>query len=201
MPPETETRRGFGIADGLVLVAATAAGLGLGRALEPDLPLWAVWGIVLRRPAAGWSFAEAVAKCRDFAAFVAAPSLAAWTVGAFVLHLRRPRPRGRLRVRRPGWMACLAASAVILIAAVLALWIGWTSGFARLTRGGRLLVLVVFGATYAGAAVFWTWAAMAVSGRWRPSPSWTDRLGRVLGVAWILLGLIYASSGFAEALR
>ena len=29
--------------------------------------------------------------------------------------------------------------------------------------------------------------ALAVAGRWRAEPSWVDRLGRALGVFWVLL--------------
>ena len=42
-----------------------------------------------------------------------------------------------------------------------------------------------------GAAVLGAWSAMAASRRWRCQPSWIDRAGRVLGLSWIGLFLIY----------
>lgn len=42
-----------------------------------------------------------------------------------------------------------------------------------------------------GAAVLGAWSLMAASGRWKTQPSWIDRAGRVLGLVWIGLFLIY----------
>ena len=40
-----------------------------------------------------------------------------------------------------------------------------------------------------GGGITAAWLAMIVSGRWRPAPTWPDRLGRALGAAWLLLWL------------
>ena len=48
-------------------------------------------------------------------------------------------------------------------------------------------VLVPTFGTPCGYAVAAAWLALAVAGRWRPERSWIDRLGRVLGVAWIVI--------------
>jgi hypothetical protein len=42
-----------------------------------------------------------------------------------------------------------------------------------------------------GAAVLGAWSAMVASGRWWARPTWIDRLGRILGIIWIGLFLIY----------
>ncbi|OJW22268.1 MAG: hypothetical protein BGO49_07225 [Planctomycetales bacterium 71-10] len=34
-------------------------------------------------------------------------------------------------------------------------------------------------------AVIATWAMLAVGGRWRPRPTWLDRVGRLIGLAWL----------------
>lgn len=34
-------------------------------------------------------------------------------------------------------------------------------------------------------AVVVTWTMLAVGGRWRPQPTWIDRAGRLVGLAWI----------------
>jgi hypothetical protein len=36
------------------------------------------------------------------------------------------------------------------------------------------------------------WLLLALSGRWRPEPSWIDRLGRLLGVVWIACAILVA---------
>ena len=34
------------------------------------------------------------------------------------------------------------------------------------------------------------WATMMLSNAWRPVPTWTDRLGRLTGAAWVVVGAI-----------
>ena len=46
---------------------------------------------------------------------------------------------------------------------------------------------VVLLAHHAGWAVAVSWCTFALTGRWRPEPSWVDRWGRVLGCTWIIL--------------
>jgi len=36
-----------------------------------------------------------------------------------------------------------------------------------------------------GCAIVAAWTIQAMSGRWRPSRDWNDRLGRILGYFWI----------------
>lgn len=38
-----------------------------------------------------------------------------------------------------------------------------------------------------GHAIVAAWSILAISGRWKAEPTWTDRLGRVLGATWIIL--------------
>jgi len=44
---------------------------------------------------------------------------------------------------------------------------------------------------YVGLAVAATWLVQYFSGRWRRSADWIDLLGRVLGVLWIVIGLVW----------
>jgi hypothetical protein len=37
------------------------------------------------------------------------------------------------------------------------------------------------------------WLTLALLGRWRPEKSWIDRLGRVLGVGWIIANVLQHS--------
>jgi hypothetical protein len=48
------------------------------------------------------------------------------------------------------------------------------------------------GWTLGGFAVAICWATLALGGRWRAEPSWIDRLGRIVGVAWMVMGVAAA---------
>jgi hypothetical protein len=39
-------------------------------------------------------------------------------------------------------------------------------------------------------AVVVAWVILLLSGRWRSEPSWIDRLGRALGVFWIVWAVL-----------
>ncbi|MFO0955968.1 MAG: hypothetical protein U0800_00720 [Isosphaeraceae bacterium] len=43
-----------------------------------------------------------------------------------------------------------------------------------------------------GLTVAAVWLVLALSGRWRPEPSWIDRLGRLVGAAWIACAIAYS---------
>jgi hypothetical protein len=72
----------------------------------------------------------------------------------------------------------------------------------RSTSGNELIghiePLACFGAlttnfaTPCGPAVAAVWLVLALSGRWRPERSWIDRLGRFLGVTWIVISILAA---------
>jgi hypothetical protein len=59
-----------------------------------------------------------------------------------------------------------------------------------------LLSYSVFGGSDAGGAVALAWLVAGAGGRWRPEPSWVDRAGRLLGVAWLILTLGTAPAMF-----
>ncbi len=44
---------------------------------------------------------------------------------------------------------------------------------------------------FIGLAVAATWLALAIGGRWRKSDDSIERLGRVVGACWIVIGLIW----------
>jgi hypothetical protein len=35
------------------------------------------------------------------------------------------------------------------------------------------------------------WSILVLSGRWHPEPGWIDRVGRALGMFWILIGFLW----------
>ena len=186
--------RRFTATDGKVLMGATAAGLA------------ATWGIFFWRdglrgfaaPDGGWT-ALNVLRLVPRLVYLGTPIPVAWTLAALGLHLRRPRPRLRRLILRPGMAACTAASAAVVLELLLpcaaALWFrsqreGWLSTVFHLPETlGRVLV---FRLKAPGIAVLTAWAAVLRIAGWRPEPNWIDRVGRLLGAWWIAMILLHA---------
>jgi hypothetical protein len=111
------------------------------------------------------------------------------TCGAItVLRMLAPGVRRGRRFSPPGIAACLAVSVGSLIN-LLASW------DAILTYvGPRSLLLIAMlhamAPTPLAAAVAGVWMLLLLEKRWRYEPSWIDRLGRLLGLFWLLAGLI-----------
>src|SRR5262249_36756626 len=118
------------------------------------------------------------------------PGLVAWTVACLLLRLRRPRPPWRRLSRQPGTMACLIATVAIGLSAAFGA-IGWVMEDQRDDAIEWLAVQSLAVPPQPGAAVFWCWVTMALSGRWRPEPTWLDRLCRLLGLAWLTMALLF----------
>ena len=51
---------------------------------------------------------------------------------------------------------------------------------------------------YVGAAVGATWLVLYMSGRWRKPADWIDVMGRIVGVMWIVIGLIWTLHEYME---
>ncbi len=155
--------RPFTIADAMILVAAAAMGLALARATI-DHVFWMSSGPTkYGGPISGF--------------------LVALTVAYVPIRLRRPRPSLRRLMRQPGMAAC---SAVLLVTAVDGdLWVLYCLKHAY--------SLVQFFPNYwrgnfehIATAVAAVWLGMFLSRRWWAEPGWIDRLGRVIGFAWLL---------------
>ena len=94
-----------------------------------------------------------------------------------ILRLRRPRPPLRMVIRQPGFAACAAPVAVVLAALPLAFVTPSELAGQVIEIGGQALAV---------AAVPLAWLSLIATRRWNPEPSWIDRLGRVLGVLWMV---------------
>jgi hypothetical protein len=81
-------------------------------------------------------------------------------------------------------MACLIATVAIGLSAAFGA-IRWMTADQRGDAIHWLDLQIMAGSQRIGAAVFWCWMTMALSGRWRLEPTWLDRLCRVLGFAWL----------------
>ncbi len=105
------------------------------------------------------------------------------------LRLLGPRPSRRRRFDPPGLAACLAVSAASLLNA----WCAWDVAFARTPVPPDLFTAVALRVVEPlplAAAVAGTWSFLIIDRRWRPEPTWNDRLGRCLGLYWLAAGLM-----------
>jgi hypothetical protein len=178
------------IADAALLVAAGAVGLAVLRLILPLMAWPLSWNYIASKPPQGWT-ARLVLERALMAQVPTIPFAAAWTVVLPVLLLRRAGPTWRRIVRWPGTVACLAAV------------MGWAcvttcAGPLILRSAAGSLRLGAWIGTYLdwifppiGLSVAIAWATLALTGRWRAVPDWSDRLGRALGVYWIATGLQY----------
>lgn len=167
-PPEQDRAaiRRFSLFDAMVLIAASAVGLALDRAIYGG---------------AGLPYPQTLR-----AIAISAPVVATWTIAVLVLSLRHPRFRRRRLLRRPGTEANCAATAALVLGAGLVgctLWGDDPGGFAE--------VVIVMGVPImAGSAVTAVWILSLLAGRFRAAPDWIDRLGRLMGFYWIASTLI-----------
>lgn len=100
------------------------------------------------------------------------------------LRLRRPRPRWRRLGSQPGFVACVAMLVTLIPGLLWIATIYHRPGFRRPLGFEQAWGCVI---EWADSAVLGAWFALVVSRRWRPERSWIDRLGRILGLYWLLL--------------
>lgn len=172
-------RRRFTVFDALVLVAATALGLAVARALD------ATWFTVLLRGGYQWD---------DYLHFVlhGVPStclVASWSVGLLALRLVHPRPSLRRIARQYGPVACAATVASIALAAAC--------DVARHTADWSVIVGLEQVPELSLWDVWWpalmttdefvlgAWLGLALAVGRSPSHDWVDRAGRAIGLYWI----------------
>ncbi|HEY2158001.1 MAG TPA: hypothetical protein VGH33_20400 [Isosphaeraceae bacterium] len=196
----TRPRR-FTLADAIVLVAATAAGLALVREwvqmASPTPPIFHYdTGSMARGPLCG------LAPLTRWVV-LGWPLVAMWTLTLVVLRFRRPRPRARRLFAPPGVAACLVAAVVLMLEATYTASLSVPSFFkiplpttaAGRAADGRWRQMTYWTIHAAvensvGFAVAAWWVTLALSRRWRPERSWIDRAGLVVGVLWIILVLL-----------
>lgn len=176
--------RRFSIADGMILIAATAAGIALSGRIRPD-----VWN----KPRVQFDSWKAAIHFASVTMLMGLPCLIAWTLTIPLLRMRGGFSRWRRVARRPGMAACLSVwlSLTPSVALILAGQV-YSSGIAGFqTRinlygaAGVLMEILWTAAPLIGWGVAMGWGLQAIQGRWRAEPTWTDRAGRALGTIWI----------------
>lgn len=182
--------RRFTVLDATVLIAATAAGLAVIRSLTGCQELI----LVSSRFQPPGINAAVLYRMRTLA-FWPAPFLTAWTLALLTLSMRGPRPTLRRIARRPGTAVGLA-----LVLSLIKNVIIYGKDFIRALqaasptsgRGGNWSYFFWSDvAARTGFFVLVAWSTLAMSGRWSARADWHDRLGRIIGICWVLIALIW----------
>ncbi len=163
------TRR-FTLADLMILIAATGAGMAMFRPYQAALagPGFQNAGVLrtIETTYGAWSFLAAW-----------------WMIALLIIQYRGVHPHRSRLARRPGHVAC-GVAAVALVA-------GITQELTRFTFQDPIIKAFSFHQSWitmsarVGPAVAGAWFVLALSGRWRADGGWIDRLGRLLGCCWI----------------
>jgi hypothetical protein len=157
--------RPFKILDAMILVAATAGGLALGRKMSED-PVWVYFSPSL-------------------SAWPATCFLLVWTVSFLLMRLWSPRPSLRRLMCQPGMAACCAVVVVTMIA-VIATACAWVLRDLSVATAIHTEHWSDH-SPHVGQAVALTWLGLLLSRRCRVEPGWIDRFGRAIGVLWLLM--------------
>lgn len=185
--PITEPRRKFTIADFLVVTAGVAAAFGLMRAVSESFRPGELWNAFVS-PNSGWSVGYAYELVLELGVALGVPCLGGWTPACLVLALRKPRARWRRFRREPGFVAILLATVVVALTFVVAsTFVGlFSSNSSELSE--LFITANVLCGCLGGSVILGSWTTMLLTRIWRPTPTWTDRLGRLTGVAWLVHG-------------
>ena len=168
------TARKFSLGDFMILVAAAALGLLLKRL---DL-------MVLNPPPRNLLGHSLCLWLLETCPFLIPASLA-----LIAMRLRRPRPVARRLFREPGLLACLAVVAMEVSSDVMSLAMQALRRFDLGSSDPFIRAFALDGVISWGRTVALVWAVMALTGVWRPQPSWIDRAGRAFGIFLIALWL------------
>lgn len=204
--PATSRRR-FRLLDAMILVAATAMGLGVVEwvscASDGELSWPAAledWRSIEQSAADGSGInLEAVANWGFILALLTLPLAVSWTAALTFIRLLGPRPSLSRVARQPGFAATGAATLALLFAGLqgigVALTFGWQAALELIIVQGSFLLVM----TSPGPAVAAAWLMLAVTRRWKAERSWIDRLGRAVGVCWLVAAFVGAGVSVARS--
>jgi hypothetical protein len=180
-----QSRRKFGLLDLMILIFATASSLAWVRATLRNNDGFTFIGSGPSR------FFSSVLYARAWFSTIVMV-LAPISFGCVVIRLRRPRPDMQEVTCQPGFVACLSASMVIALnlaskfgesACEMVLgplsWPGMSiTGNLGINDMGRL-------SATAGSVVLASWTLLILGRRWMREPGWIDRMGCIVGMAWV----------------
>lgn len=186
--PSTPRRR-FTLFDMMLLIAATAIGA---RSLQI---IWSFLNVshfaspLDKRPFLG------VLVRVPHALGAAVPLVSAWTFAMPALWMRGPRQPFHRLVLQPGLAACIAAASALVLSAIfriaevaaIAVSQGQPISFGDMGIWAFLCLAFIEQPSGVGITVAAVWSWLILGRRWRPQPTWIDRMGRVLGVYWLMM--------------
>ena len=200
--------RRFRTADAVILLTAVAIGVAsscwvesYSRAIRARIaaasPLDSSRAQVSRGPGSWRDSAEKISSLAKRLVNLSAPVLATLSLALIPIGLLSPRPRWPLRARRPGTAAAIASALAILYVfasfAVKRLAMPpMFPGMFVVAREADVIYALNCLPTLVGLAIVTSWTTFLVGRRWRAEPTWIDRLGRIVAVAWIAAGLFTA---------
>jgi hypothetical protein len=181
--------RPFRLGDGMILVAATAVAFAIFREGLSVQVAFATFG----GNAEQWLF---------FWMHHVVPFPAMWSLAVFAIAVFDRSTVRRRKLRLAGNVACCAAVVVLALTSLIASAfyvlhtleeIGAIPRIFNHARNAHAMPPFANAPMeeLVGAAVLGAWSVMAMSGRWKCQRSWIDRTGRLLGIFWIGLFLIY----------
>jgi hypothetical protein len=194
-------RRRFRLLDAMILVAATGMGCGVTQwvehvsegdlswsALYDDCRKYVAWS-----SGRGWAdIGEATIDLGLIVACLTMPLVAMWTLALIPIRLLGPRPRFRRLGRQPGMVSACASGVAIAIIGLWAFLEELAASMGRATPPSDQIAIVC-GPMFVGLAVLAAWMTLLLGQRWCPEPTWIDRLGRVAGIYWIVVGFAVTS--------
>jgi hypothetical protein len=201
-PRRTPPRRGFRVADAMILVAAVATGLALSGWVAAETRGYATWwnltkllaanhAFAVQNPGLGLTWASTLRKGVRYLIFLSVPYLTTFTLALIPMRLLAPRPRWRRLVLQPGTVTAfdtvLACVFVGLECAVLRLAVGDMNLLVW-----YMLHALRFLPVFVCLSIVSTWTMLIIARRWRADPSWIDRLGRAAAFFWLSFGFFNA---------
>jgi hypothetical protein len=166
----------FSLLDAMFLVGVTAVGLAWNRFSMKDFNTY-------NYP---WNRISLNIKYFNYAMWVLVPHLALWSLAILAIGLLRGRHRFSELVRRPGLAACGAAALAIAFDAA------WYVPFKIAHPNGILPGIAILRyVDTVSFAIAGAWLVLTAGALWEAEAHWHDRVGRALGVAWLLVTVAF----------
>jgi hypothetical protein len=181
----------------MIVIAVSAVSIPLFLRLRT---LYYAHGFLVRPSVAGWTLQLVLLNTLSLVANLGAHAVVMATIAVLTMRLRYPRPPFRRLACQPGFVACCAVALTLALSDLEYLGRVSIQGVDNPFQRGfssELFNVVLDGFGYSftrnGYAVSATWLMLALGSRWRPESSWIDRIGRAIGVFWIVMIAAYWS--------
>ncbi|SIO36337.1 hypothetical protein SAMN05444166_4109 [Singulisphaera sp. GP187] len=174
------------VSDAMVLVAATAVACLLVHKSVGTLDPAEVLDALNHAPATtDWPALNVALLLGALGVILSAPLLVAGSATLAMIVLSMPAAERSQTLRNPGPLACFQVGFVVVLIAGLGL-----VQYLIDSDPDRIHEIVMNSSIYvsglSGLGIAGCWITMAMMGSWRSEAFWIDRLGRLLGICWIV---------------